>query len=134
MRIRHFAQGKSYTIECPDGTRVVRNSTFRASGKPGPCDGIVVPFGGREIPIPADPPELLPLLAESGRCGLAMVGEPEPDVRLAGRSCPDCGEMDVSWLQLRDDSEAVHCDRCGAEFALPVPSDARATVVDPRRQ
>ena len=36
MRIKHYAQGKFYTIECPEGTRVVRNSTFRASGKPEP--------------------------------------------------------------------------------------------------
>ncbi len=128
MRIRHFAQGKFYTIRCPQGTRVVRNSTYRASGKPDPCDGIVVPYNGREIPIPADPPELLPLLAESGRCGLSMVGEPEPDVRLAGASCPGCGEDDVNWLQLRDDSEAVHCDRCRHEFGVPVPTVAPVTA------
>ena len=24
MRVRHYAQGKFYTIECPEGTRVVR--------------------------------------------------------------------------------------------------------------
>src|SRR4051794_1268057 len=110
MQIRHFAQGKSYTIECLQGTRVVRNSAFRASGKPDPCDGIVVPYNGREIPIPADPPELLPLLAESGRCGLALVGEPVPDMRLAGMSCTGCGEDDVNWLIVEDGSEMARCD------------------------
>ena len=129
MRIRHFAQGKFYTIRCPQGTRVVRNSTFRASGKPDPCDGIVVPFGGREVPIPADPPELLPLLAESGRCGLALVGEPVPKEGLVGMSCPGCGEDDVNWLVVEDGSEIVRCDRCGTESDLPVvpPCTARST-------
>ena len=129
MRIRHFAQGKFYTIRCPRGTRVVRNSAFLASGKPEPCDGIVVPYNGREIPIPADPPELLPLLAESGRCGLALVGEPEPDMRLVGVSCPECGEDDVNWLIVEDGPEVARCDRCGTEFDLPVVpiSPARST-------
>ena len=120
MRIRHFAQGKSYTIECPEDTRVLRNSTFRASGKPDPCDGIVVPYNGREIPIPVDPPELLPLLAESGRYGLTMIGEPDLDMRLIGVSCAGCGEDDVTWLQVEDGSDLFHCDRCGADSGVPV--------------
>ena len=63
-------------------------------------------MNGKEIRIPADPPELLPLLAESGNFGVSLVGEPEPDVRLAGVSCPGCGEADdVTWLQLADGSE-----------------------------
>jgi predicted RNA-binding Zn-ribbon protein involved in translation (DUF1610 family) len=128
MRVRHYAQGKFYTIECPEGTRIVRNSTFRASGKPDPCDGIIVQFNGKELRIPAEPAELLPLLAESGNLGVSLVGEPEPDVRLVGVCCPDCGETDVNWLQLRDGSESVHCDHCGAEFALPVLTDAPMRV------
>jgi ribosomal protein S27E len=128
MRIRHYAQGKCYVIDCPEGTRVVRNSTFRASGKPDPCEGIVFPFKGKEIRIPADPPELLPLLAETGNFGVSLVGEPEPDVRLAEVSCLTCGETDVAWLQLRDESEWVRCDGCGAEFALPPLPDAPIRV------
>ncbi|QDV35618.1 hypothetical protein [Tautonia plasticadhaerens] len=132
MLIKHYAEGKFYTIRCPEGTMVVRNPVFRASGAPAPCDGIVVPFEGREVPIPAEPAGLLPLLAESRRCGLALVGEPEADVRLHGASCPACGEGDVNWLRAGDDSEMVHCDRCGADFAMPSP--ALIPIPDPKRQ
>ena len=51
-------------------------------------DHLVVPLNGKEIRIPADPPELLPLLAESGNFGVSLVGEPEPDVRLEGVVMP----------------------------------------------
>ena len=77
-------------------------------------------LNGKTIRIPADPPELLPLLAESGNFGVTLVGEPKQDVRLAGVACPGCGEVDVAWLQLREGSEAVRCDRCGADFGLPI--------------
>ena len=120
MRVRHYAQGKFYTIQCPEGTRVLRNSAFRASGKPDPCDGIVVPYNGRKVPIPADPPELLPMLAETGNFEVTLDGEPEPEMRLDGVSCPGCGEDDVNWLVIEDGSEWVHCDRCRDEFVLPV--------------
>ena len=126
MRIKCHAQGKFYTIECPEGTRVVRRSGRPEAG--GPHDHLVVPLNGKEVRIPADPPELLPMLAESGNFGVSLVGEPEPDVRLAGVSCPGCGETDVTWLQLREDSESVHCDRCGADFVLPVFPDASIRV------
>ena len=122
MRVRHHAQGKFYSIACPEGTRVVRRSNSPARGKAVPHDHLVVPMNGMEVRIPADPPELLPLLAESGRCGLSLVGEPEPDVRLAGTSCPGCAETDVAWLQVEDGSEMVRCDRCGADYACPVPT------------
>ena len=122
MRVRHHAQGKFYTIECPEGTRVVRRSEQPADGEAVPHDHLVVPLNGKEVRIPADPPELLPLLAESGNFGITLVGEPVPDMRLAGVVCPECGETDVNWLQLREGSESVHCDRCGADFALPVPT------------
>ncbi len=120
MRIRHHAQGKFYTIGCPEGTTVFR--------RPGPHDLLLVPFEGQTLRIPADPHELLPLLAESGRFGLSLAGEPEADEWLAGATCPECGEADVAWLQADEDSESVHCDRCGADFARPVPADPGAAV------
>jgi ribosomal protein S27E len=121
MRVRHYAQGKFYTIQCPEGTRVVRRTDQTADGEEILHDLLVVPLKGREIRIPADPPELLPMLAETGNFGVTLVGEPEPEMRLDGVSCPGCGEADVAWLQLGDCSKAVHCDRCGADFALPTP-------------
>ena len=81
-------------------------------------DLLVVPFEGQEIRIPADPAELLPLLAESGRCGLSLIGGPEPDRRLAGVGCPNCGEDDVNWLSVEVDSVTAHCDRCGSDFGI----------------
>ncbi len=116
MLIKCHAHGKFYTIECPVGSRIV----LAPDGEMALQDHLVVPLNGKEIRIPADPPELLPLLAESGNFGVTLVGEPEPDVSLAGASCPDCGEADVTWLQVRDDSESVHCDRCGVDFESPV--------------
>jgi hypothetical protein len=111
MRVRVYSQGKFYLIECPEGTRAVRDAAKLH-------DSLVVPFEGQEIAIPSDPPELLPLLAESGRCGLSLVGEPVPAVNLAGAVCPNCNEDDVSWLSVDDGSNTVHCDNCGCEFGL----------------
>ena len=65
MRIRHYSKGKFYLIECPDGTRVVRCAAQSAPDTADSHDLLVVPFRGQELTIPADPPELLPLLAES---------------------------------------------------------------------
>ena len=118
MRIRVHSKGKFYLIECPDGTTVVRCLAPSVPGGPGSHDLVVVPFRGEAISIPADPPELLPLLAESGRCGLSLVGEPVPDVNLAGVVCPSCNEDDVSWLSVEDDSKLAHCDNCGCDFGL----------------
>ncbi len=129
MRVRHHAQGKFYTIECPEGTRIDRHSEQPVDGEAVPHDHLVVPLNGKEVRIPADPPELLPLLAESGKFGVALVGEPVPDVRLAGVVCPECSETDVNWLQMREGSESAHCDRCGADFALPVPTVGHAMPV-----
>ena len=50
--------------------------------------------------------------------GGALVGEPEPDARLAGVACPECGERDVNWLNVEDVGVRAHCDRCGADFEL----------------
>jgi hypothetical protein len=110
MLVKHYAGGKFYRIALPEGSRLVRSSGRLTH------DVVIVPYEGREIAIAADPPELLPLLAESGRCGLATVGEPEPEARLAGIACPECGERDVSWLSLNDEGAMVHCERCGAGF------------------
>jgi hypothetical protein len=89
MRIRHYSKGKIYRIECPDGTRVVRCATpvFDSADT---HDHLVVPFRGQELTIPADPPELLPLLADAGQYGLSLVGEPLPTTDLVGAVCPNC--------------------------------------------
>jgi hypothetical protein len=112
MRIRHFSKGKWYEIQCPEGSRVERGSGRAAPG----ADRLIVAWDGQEIPIPADPEELLPLLAEAGRCGLVLCGEPEPGPVLIGASCPGCGEWDMHWLAVEDDCERIHCDACGADF------------------
>lgn len=96
MRVRHYSQGKFYEIDCPEGTRLVRRSERPTDGETTLHDLLVVPLKGKEVRIPSDPPELLPMLAESGNFGLALVGEPEPDLRLSGVACPNCGEVDVN--------------------------------------
>ena len=121
MRVRCHAQGRFYTINCPEGTRIVRAADVLGD-EVANIDHLIVPLKGKAIRIPADPPELLPLFAETGNFGVTLVGEPEPDVRLAGASCPGCGEVDVNWLQVSDGTEAVHCDRCGTEFEVRVPA------------
>lgn len=118
MRVRCHSQGKFYSIECPPGTRLVRASDA-LDADVAEHDHLIVPLNGKMIRIPAEPPELLPLLAESGNFGVALVGEPEPDVILAGVACPGCGEVDVAWLQLVEGSEAVRCERCGVGFGVP---------------
>jgi ribosomal protein S27E len=128
MRVKCHAQGKFYTILCPEGTRVVRRTEQPPDAEVVLHDHLVVPLKGKEVRIPADPPELLPLLAETGNFGVSLVREPEPDGSLAGVSCPGCGETDVAWLQLQDESEWVRCDGCGAEFALPPLPDAPIRV------
>jgi hypothetical protein len=85
----------------------------------------MVPFDGREIRIPADPSDLLPLLAEAGLCGLSLIGGPEPALMLAVAACPNCGEDDVDWLSLEDGDETAHCDRCRRDFGLADRSDSR---------
>lgn len=119
MRLRCHAKGKFYSIECREGTRLVRASDA-LDGEVAEHDHLIVPLNGKVIRIPAEPPELLPLLAETGSFGVTLVGEPEPDVRLEGVVCTGCGQSDVTWLQLWDDSEAIHCDHCGADFGLPI--------------
>jgi len=96
MRIRVYSKGKFNLIECPDGARVVRCSARSVPDGADSHDHLIVPFGGQEIAIPIDPPELVPLLADSGRCGLSLLGGPEPDTLLVGVSCPRCNEDDVN--------------------------------------
>src|SRR3954447_17196975 len=110
MRVRHHSKGKFYTIECPEGSRVVRRSEAPTSGGAIRHDRLIIPFGGEDLTIPADPEELLPMLAEAGQFGLSLVGRPEPEERLTGVACPKCGESDVDWLLVEDDSDFAHCD------------------------
>jgi Zn ribbon nucleic-acid-binding protein len=124
MRIKHFSKGKFYLIDCPPGTRVIRCWESPATVDPGGHDVLMVPFEGREIRIPADPSELLPLLAEAGLCGLSLIGGPEPTMMLAGADCPNCGEDDLDWLSVEDGDETAHCDRCGSDFGLEDRSES----------
>jgi hypothetical protein len=115
MRIKHYAWGKFYHVECPAGSTVVRRSDqVGVSGEFLP-DVLLIRFKGREIPVPSEPAELLPLLAESGRFGLSLVGEPLPSPQLAGACCPRCGETDVEWLCLGTD-DVIRCESCGTLF------------------
>ena len=116
MRVRVYSEGKFYLIECPEGTRVVRHAVQSCRDAAEPHDLLAVPFEGQDINIPSDPAELLPLLAESKRCGLSLVGDPVPAVNLEGAVCPNCNEGDVSWLSVDDGSNIVHCDNCGCDF------------------
>jgi hypothetical protein len=117
MRIRVNSKGKIYLIQCPAGTRVVRCGVQFVPASAEPHDFLVLPFRGQRISITADAPELLPLLAESERFGLSLVGEPMPDLNQAGAVCPNCNE-DVSWLSVNDQSRTAHCDYCGCDFRL----------------
>jgi hypothetical protein len=92
--------GELQEFTCPAGSQVVRRSDRFAPGGGFLPDRLVVPFGGTAVPIPAIPPGLLPLLTESGRYGLTLVGEPEPDERLTGSACTACGQDAVNWLVL----------------------------------
>lgn len=71
MRVRVYSEGKFCLIECPEGTTVVRDAAETH-------DRLLVPFQRQELTIPSDPSELLPLLAESGRFGLSLVGGRRP--------------------------------------------------------
>ena len=53
MRVKHYAQGKFYVIQCPEGTRVVHRSDLSADGEAVPHDHLVVPLNGTEVRIPA---------------------------------------------------------------------------------
>jgi hypothetical protein len=115
-RFRVHSKGKCYLIDCPHGSRVVPCLALSLPDRADAHDHLLVPVEGMEIAIPADPPELLPLLADAGRFGLTLVGEPVPDVSLAGTVCPNCNEDDVSWLSVDDGSNIAHCDNCGCDF------------------
>ncbi len=89
MGFRVHSNGRFYLIECPAGTTIVRREAKSVPDSAESHDLLVVPFQGLELAIPSDPPELLPLLAESERFGLALVGEPVADVNLAGAVWPN---------------------------------------------
>ena len=120
MRIRVHSKGRFYLIQCPMGTKVVRRAVESVPDSADSHDLLIVPFRDQELAIPSDPPELLPLLAESERFGLSLVGEPVPDVNLAGAVRPKCNMDDVSWLSVEDDSNMAHCELCGSDFSLAV--------------
>jgi len=52
MRIKHYAEGKFHTIECPEGSRVVRRSELPADGGAIQTDALVVPLNGKEVRTP----------------------------------------------------------------------------------
>ena len=56
------------------------------------------------------------MLAESGRCGLALVGESGPIVDLARAVRPNCNEDDVSWLSADDGSDRLRYGSRGRDF------------------
>jgi hypothetical protein len=118
MRIRHYSKSKFDLIECPNGARVIRCAVQSDRDTADSHDRLVVPFRGQELTIPADPPELLPLLVNAGQYCLSPVGEPVPDVILEGAVCPKCDEDDVSWLSVEDDSNITLRDNCGSDFNL----------------
>ncbi len=96
MHIEGFSNGNFYMIACPEGTTVIRCSGQRAPVGSEGLEFLVVLFGGQDIRIPSEPSLLLPLLAESGRCGLSLIGGPVPEEILAGAVCPNCGEHDMN--------------------------------------
>jgi hypothetical protein len=116
MIAKDHAQEKFYLIACPEGSKIVRRSDQIALDGDLLPDLLVVPFEGKDIVIPVDPLELLPLLAESRRCALSLIGEPRADLHLEGASCPWSGEGDVNWLSVEDESQRVRCDRCRGDF------------------
>jgi predicted RNA-binding Zn-ribbon protein involved in translation (DUF1610 family) len=118
MQIRLYSKGKFYLIECPDDTTVVRCLAPSVRDGADSHDLVVVPFRGQAIAIPADPPELLPQLAESGRCGLSLVGDPVPDVHLTDAVCPNCHEEAVTRMSIYDSSRIARCDCCGYDLGL----------------
>ena len=119
---RH-SKGKFYLIECPEGTTVVRCLAPFVRDGADSHDLVVVPFRGETIKIPADPPELLPLLAESGRCGLSLVSEPVPDEHLACTVSPNCDENDVRWMSVDYGSRIARCYFRGFDFGLKIKPD-----------
>ena len=71
MLVRHHHDGRVFSIEVPDGSRVRRS---QAAGE----GTIFVPVeGGGEVPIFDVPGELLILLAQAGRHGLRLLGVEE---------------------------------------------------------
>ena len=75
MRIKHYAEGKFHTIECPEGSRVVRRSELPADGGAIQTDALVVPLNGKEVRTPR--PARIDILgaAETGtNCSRLRIG------------------------------------------------------------
>src|SRR4051794_13462828 len=98
MIVKQHAQGKFYRVACPEGSQIIRHWNQRAADRAIPYDVLVVPFEGKEIPIPAAPPGLLPLLAESGRCchrsRLSHGGTSLMPVASRSRDCPSAEQIE----------------------------------------
>jgi hypothetical protein len=73
MRIRYHIGGRIYLIEAPPGSRVGRGRGIPGDGRRPRGDSLLVPWKGRMVAVPEDPPELLPLLADAGRLGLRLL-------------------------------------------------------------
>jgi hypothetical protein len=71
MLVRHRHDGRWYLIEAPPGSRVFR------SGLTG-IGTLLIPDGGREVPVFDWPSELLVRLAESGAYGLRLLSVAGP--------------------------------------------------------
>jgi ribosomal protein S27E len=132
MHVKQYARGRFYRVRCPEGSTLIRQSN--RTDETGAClpDRILVRLNGTDVPIPCDPPELLPVLAEAGRFGLALVGPPAPDIELPGAACPRCGEADFEWLW-SDDHERTRCDSCGAAFDMTAGNARPDTGSAPHR-
>ena len=72
MLVRHRHAGRWYLIEAPPGSRVFRS---RLTG----FGTLLVPDGGREVPLFDWPSGLLVRLAESGAYGLRLLSATGPE-------------------------------------------------------
>jgi hypothetical protein len=52
MIVKHYAQGKFYRIACPEGSQIIRRSDRITPDGGFLHDQVIVPFEGKEIPIP----------------------------------------------------------------------------------
>lgn len=73
MLVRHFHEGSFWIIEVPDGTRIERLSHIPTASGDWLSDVLFIPWDGVEVPVPAEPPGVLPLLANEAMYGLRVV-------------------------------------------------------------
>lgn len=79
MLIRHYAFGRRYLIEGPPGTKVIRQSHLTNSSGGFLSDMLIIPWQGQEIPVFAEPDNLLSELARAGKYGLKLKAESYAD-------------------------------------------------------